>query len=55
MTNQLDNGTIVRRRHCKACGYRWYTQQPAEVKVQRCLLQWSDKKRIIAIRNSDPV
>jgi transcriptional regulator NrdR family protein len=55
MTNQLDDGTIVRRRHCRACDHRWYTQQPAEVQVPRCLLQWSNKKYIIAIRNNDPL
>ena len=52
MTNQLADGTIVRRRHCRACDYRWYTRQPAEQQVPKCLLQWSNK-HIVAI--NDPV
>jgi transcriptional regulator NrdR family protein len=58
MTNQLADGTIVRRRRCDGCNYRWYTKQPAEVQVSKYDLKWSASKHctgkhVIAI--NDPI
>lgn len=55
MTNQLPDGTIIRRRKCRACTYRWYTQQPAEIQISKFLLQWSNKQIISICNHSDPV
>ena len=35
---------IIRRRHCQACGCRWYTQQPAEQSVPAHLVGWHNKQ-----------
>jgi len=58
MTNQLADGTIVRRRRCDGCKHRWYTQQPPETVVSKYSLTWSSPsnqsgKHIISI--NDPV
>jgi len=29
----MGNGLIVRKRHCKACNYRWFTGQDPEYQV----------------------
>jgi transcriptional regulator NrdR family protein len=52
MTNQLADGTIVRRRRCDGCNHRWYTKQPAEVQVSKYDLKWSHDY-IVAI--NDPI
>ena len=43
LTKEVINGEfdVVRRRHCQACGHRWYTAQAKEVAVTQ--VEWVDR------------
>lgn len=39
--------TMMRRRCCKSCGHRWYTQQQPEQPLGSYQIKWIDRQRHI--------
>lgn len=49
-TFHTDKSQIVRRRHCKSCEHRWYTQQLPEQSLSQYKIKWTKRgTRIIEI------
>lgn len=49
LTNQDKEGRIVRRRHCRVCGDRWYTLQQPEAEISQYDLVWPRKKPTLRV------
>jgi len=47
------NYTMVRRRCCKTCGHRWYTQQQPEQPLDSYQIKWINKQRHIVELGGD--
>jgi len=47
LTKEVINGEfdVVRRRHCLACGHRWYTAQTREISVHN--VEWADHGTVV--------
>lgn len=43
-TSKLRNGLIVRRRRCRTCDHKWYTEQAPEKVLSPYRLLWSGRK-----------
>ena len=39
-TKRDETGISIRRRHCLACDYRWYTMQYPEVEIENSEVKW---------------
>lgn len=53
LTTRIEDGTIIRRRCCKACGHRWYTQQQPEIPLSKHLLKWSRRDKACSWRKTE--
>lgn len=54
LTQQIPDGT-VRRRHCPACGERWYTLQPPEQMLPNWRLTWVQVNRRSTLQGLKPL
>jgi|LakMenE18May11ns_1017448.scaffolds.fasta_scaffold9160989_2 transcriptional regulator NrdR family protein len=43
-TSKLRNGLIVRRRRCRTCDHKWYTEQAPEIVLSPYRLIWNGRK-----------
>ena len=43
MTKSVKEGGVLRRRHCEACEYRWYTHQEPETEVDSFGIFWAGR------------
>lgn len=46
-TCEQDDGLLVRRRKCAACGYRWFTAQEPEFVLPREQVGYREKRIIL--------
>lgn len=40
-TGEMDDGTVIRQRECKACSHRWFTGQEPEYVIPSRLVRWT--------------
>jgi transcriptional regulator NrdR family protein len=45
MTKPTQDGQILRRRHCHACDYRWYSLQSPEAVIDGSRIEWRNRRK----------
>ena len=45
MTKDTQEGSLLRRRHCRACDHRWYTVQQQEQVICGSRIEWKNRRK----------
>ena len=45
MTKDTQEGSLLRRRHCRACDHRWYTVQQQEQVICGSQIEWKNRRK----------